>query len=72
MKYIDNKKVNKMILTAGPSISQKEIFYINDAVTNGWNHNATNYISKLEQKFANFVGSKYAISTSSCSLQCKL
>jgi len=67
MKYIDNKKVNKMILTAGPSISQKEIFYVNDAVTNGWNHNATNYISKLEQKFANFVGSKYAISTSSCS-----
>ena len=28
-----------MILTAGPSITQKEIDYVNDAVKTGWNNN---------------------------------
>ena len=41
----------KMILTAGPSITQKEIDYVNDAVTNGWNNNWNSYLSKLEESF---------------------
>ena len=40
-----------MILTAGPSITQKEIDYVNDAVKNGWNENWNSYIIKLEEAF---------------------
>ena len=59
-------KPTKMILTAGPSITDKEINYTADAVRNGWNENWSDYIKKFERKFAELIGSKYAISTSSC------
>ncbi len=58
--------MGKMIQTAGPSISQKEIDYVSDAVKNGWYENWSGYIKKFEQKFAEYIGTKYAISTSSC------
>jgi len=32
------EKYEKLILTAGPSITGKEISYVNDAVINGWNN----------------------------------
>ena len=41
----------KMILTAGPSITALEKKYVNDAVSNGWNRNWNNYLSKLEREF---------------------
>ena len=66
MIFKGSKDNKKFILTAGPSISQKEIFYVNDAVSTGWNNNANLYVKKLENKFANYLGCKYAISTSSC------
>jgi len=59
-------KKNKMILTAGPSITEKEIYYVLDAVKNGWNENWNSYIIKFENWFKNFLGVKYALSTSSC------
>ena len=55
-----------MILTAGPSITKKEISYVNDAVKNGWNKNWNNYLKKLESSFRNYYKVKYAIPTSSC------
>ncbi|MBE0637786.1 MAG: DegT/DnrJ/EryC1/StrS family aminotransferase [Bacteroidales bacterium] len=57
---------NKMILTAGPSITQKEIDYVNDAVRNGWNENWGDYIKKFEKSFADYIGVKHALTTSSC------
>ena len=60
------EKRKELILTAGPSITQKEISYVNDAVTNGWNNQWNKYIVKLEKKFAEYIGVKHAISTSSC------
>ncbi len=56
----------KMILTAGPSITALEKKYVNDAVSNGWNRNWNNYLSKLEREFKIFFKSKFAIPTSSC------
>ncbi len=56
----------KMILTAGPSITALEKKYVNDAVANGWNGNWNNYLSKLEREFKKFFKSKFAIPTSSC------
>lgn len=59
-------KPEELILTAGPSITEKEIEYCTDAVKNGWNNNWNFYINKFESKLADYVGCKYAHSTSSC------
>lgn len=56
----------KMILTAGPSITQLEIDYVNDAVTNWRNSNRNWYIKKFEEKFAEYIWCAYTMSTSSC------
>jgi perosamine synthetase len=53
----------KKIPLAGPSITQKEIDYVNDAVVNGWYETYDMHIKKLEKTFAEYVGSKYAIAT---------
>lgn len=57
-------KPKELILTAGPSISKKEISYVTDAVANGWNFHMFDYKDKLEKKFAKYVGAKYALGTS--------
>ena len=54
------------ILTAGPSIGYRERTYTADAVKNGWNQNHSDYLRKLQDTFAAFVGSKHALATSSC------
>lgn len=54
------KKPKELILTAGPSISQKEIDYVTDAVTNGWNFHMFDYKERLEKKFAKYTGAKFA------------
>lgn len=55
-----------MILTAGPSVSAKEAAYSFDAASYGWNGNWSKYLSRFEQEFAEYVGVKYAMATSSC------
>lgn len=55
-----------MILTAGPSISAKEAAYSFDAALNGWNSNWSKYLTTFEKQFAEYVGVKYAMATSSC------
>jgi perosamine synthetase len=53
-----------MILTAGPSISQKEVDYVSDAAKNGWNEHWSDYLHKFEKAFAEYIGVKYAMATS--------
>ena len=63
------KKYNRptnMILTAGPLITHYENIYTLDAVNNGWNTQWSKYLDKFENEFSNYIGSKFAISTSSC------
>jgi perosamine synthetase len=55
-----------LILTAGPSISGKEAVYSYDAAVNGWNSSWAKYLTSFEKKFAEYVGVKYAMATSSC------
>lgn len=57
---------NEMILTAGPSISALETYYAYDAAKTGWNNKWNFYIKKFETEFAEYVGAKYTLSTSSC------
>jgi perosamine synthetase len=57
---------SETILTAGPSISAREVSYVLDAVRYGWNHQFKGYISKFEASFAEYLGVKYALNTSHC------
>jgi len=60
------KKPLKMIPATGPSITKKEIDYITQAAKEGWGINYIKYVTLFEQKFATYVGRKYALATSSC------
>lgn len=51
----------KLIPVAEPIIGEKEIAYVTDAVKSGWVSSLGPYISKFENEFANFIGTKYAI-----------
>jgi len=56
----------KKILYAKPSITQLEIDYVTDAITNGWGSNCYDYIFRFENLFKKYLNSKFALSTSSC------
>ena len=47
-----------------PSITQKEINYVTDAVTTGWVSSMGKYLDKFEEEFAAFCGTRYAVATS--------
>lgn len=49
-----------------PSITELEIRYANDAVTNGWGERCYEYIQLFEDAFRKHLGVKHAIATSSC------
>ncbi len=68
MVYVPNRVVDgsEMILTAGPSISGREVSYALDAARFGWNRNWSGYLKRFETAFADYLGVKYALSTSSC------
>ncbi len=48
-----------------PSITQKEVEYVSDAVQSGWVSSLGKYINLFEREFAKYCGTKYAITTSS-------
>lgn len=54
------------IPVSGPWITQKEIDYVTDAVTNAWYANANIYNERFEKAFAEYIGVRYAISLPSC------
>jgi len=59
-------QLDKRISFAGPSITEKEIDYVLDAVRNGWYENYDNYTKKLEKAFAAYIGADHAIATHCC------
>lgn len=54
------------IPVAGPSITQREIDYVTDAVTNAWYGNANMYHERFEKSFAEYIGVRHAIALPSC------
>lgn len=54
------------IPVTGPSITKKEVEYVTRAARDGWNQNYIKYVTLFEEKFARYVGRKYALATSSC------
>ncbi|MDX6574891.1 MAG: perosamine synthetase [Blastocatellia bacterium] len=51
---------------AGPSITQKEIDYVTDAVTNAWYGNANVYHERFEKAFSDYLGLAHAVALPSC------
>jgi len=47
-----------------PSIGEKEIAYVNDAVSSTWVSSLGHYIDRFEKEFADYCGTKYALTTS--------
>ena len=54
------------IPVAGPSITQREIDYVTDAVTTCWYGEANKYHAKFEQAFSEYIGVRHAIALPSC------
>ena len=54
------------IPVSGPWITQKEIDYVTDAVTNAWYDNANLYNERFESSFAKYLNVNFAISLPSC------
>lgn len=51
---------------ARPSIGQVEVALVLDAVANSWGPNRDHYVERFQTEFATYVGSSFAIATSSC------
>ncbi|CAJ0809366.1 DegT/DnrJ/EryC1/StrS family aminotransferase [Ralstonia flaminis] len=58
--------MTQKILYSKPSITELEVEYATDAARNGWGDQCYAYINRFEKQFAKFVGTQYAIATSSC------
>lgn len=54
------------IPVSGPWITQREIAYVTDAVTNAWYGNANMYHERFERAFAEYHGVAHAIALPSC------
>ena len=46
-----------------PSITQKEIDYVTDAVKSGWVSSLGTYVNKFEKMFSEYCDTKYALAT---------
>lgn len=55
---------NGFLPVSSPSITRKEIEYVTAAIASGWVSSLGEYITAFEEKFAEFCGSKYALTCS--------
>lgn len=58
--------MNSRIPIAGPSITQKEIDYVTQAVTHAWYDSSNVFHERFERAFAQHCGRQFAISLPSC------
>lgn len=54
------------VLAAKPSITQREIDYVNDAICNGWGEHCYDYLIRFENEFKAYQDSPFGLATSSC------
>jgi len=59
-------RARRWIPSAGPSITEKEVQVVAEAVRDGWYTNMTRYIEEFERQFAAYTGMRYCLATSSC------
>jgi len=58
--------MNSRIFYTKPSITELEVTYATDAVRHGWGAKCYNYIERFEGAFAQHLGAKHVVATSSC------
>ncbi len=56
--------MKKIIPISKPSITQKEIKYVTDAIKTGWVSSIGGYIDEFEKKFSRYCNTEYALTTS--------
>jgi perosamine synthetase len=56
----------RKVLAAKPSITKREIEYVNDAICNGWGEHCYDYLNRFENEFKAYQNSPYGLATSSC------
>lgn len=61
-----NSTKSSRIYYTKPSITEREIAYVNDAVTNGWGERCYEYIDRFEKALGAHLAVKHVIATSSC------
>ncbi len=54
-----------MVLLSGPNIAGNELKYVKDCLDTGWVSSVGSYVTDFEKGISNYVGSKYAVATSS-------
>jgi perosamine synthetase len=54
------------IFYSKPSITDIEINLVNEAMKTAWGENCYQYITRFEKEFADYIGVKHAVATSSC------
>lgn len=57
-----------MIPVSQPRLSQREVEYVTDAVKSGWISSLGPYVSRFEESFAAFCGTRYAVSVANGSV----
>lgn len=57
---------NKKVYYAKPSIKHKEADWTKQAALNAWGDYSNSYINDFEEQFAEHIGARYAVATSSC------
>ncbi|HEY9652411.1 MAG TPA: DegT/DnrJ/EryC1/StrS family aminotransferase [Coleofasciculaceae cyanobacterium] len=60
-----SKTAKKSIPISQPSITQLETEYVTDVLNSGWISSIGKYITMFEERFAEYCGTKYALTTSS-------
>jgi len=58
--------MQKSIPINKPSITDLEIGYVNDAISNGWGEKCYSYIQRFENGFKKYQNTSFALATSSC------
>ena len=59
---MENSKIDYIPISQ-PSITQKEIDYVTDAVKSGWVSSLGTYVDKFEKMFSEYCDTKYALTT---------
>ncbi len=54
-----------MVLLSGPNMGGNELKYVTECIETGWVSSVGSYVDKFEKMSAEFVGTKYAVATSS-------
>lgn len=60
------KMKRKMIPSAGPSITEKEIELVTEAVRHGWYENRNMHLDKFVSEFRDYLGMKHVLPTANC------